>query len=364
MTVHLRRGVVRSLDPERSGAVELSVEVEGQERPAIAYPDLTGDVAEGDTVILNTTATDLALGTGGWDFVVAVEGTTTGKADLAGRVMKARYTPLQTAVATVEETDPGGATGTLDGMPVIAAPLHSMIAAAAAGARVAGAERIAYVMTDGAALPGGFSRLVPRLRGAGLLDAFVTTGQAFGGDLESVTIWSGLLAARNVAAADVAIVADGPGNLGTDTMWGVSALGNGNALNAAATLAGRPVAALRISFADERERHRGLSHHSRTILQHVAGPGVNIAVPALANDAQRDAVWEALRGARLEERHQLVEVEGAPALAELERLGVQVDSMGRSVDEDPAFFLAGGAAGILAARMAAGSKAWERDAEG
>src|SRR3982751_2385172 len=122
MTVHLRRGVVRSVDPERSGAVELYVEVEGQERPAIAYPDLTGHVAEGDTVILNTTATDLALGTGGWDFVVAVEGATTGKADLAGRVMKARYTPLQTAVATVEETDPGGATGTLDGMPVIAAP--------------------------------------------------------------------------------------------------------------------------------------------------------------------------------------------------------------------------------------------------
>jgi hypothetical protein len=334
---------------------------EGEARPAIAYPELTGPIDEGDIVILNTTATSLGLGTGGWDFVVAVEGTRGTEVEHAGRVMKARYTPLQTAVSTVEETQPGAISGTLEGMPVVAAPLHSMLAPIAAGARVAGAERIAYVMTDGAALAGALSRLVPRLREAGLIDAFITSGQAFGGELETVTIWSGLLAARNVAAADVAIVSDGPGNLGTETAWGVSALGSGNALNAAATLAGRPVASLRISFTDERERHRGLSHHSRTILQHVAGPGVNVAVPALEDDAQRDAVWDALRAARLEERHQLVEVDGAPALAELDRRGVEVDSMGRTPAEDPAFFLAGGAAGILAARMASGSKTWSAD---
>jgi hypothetical protein len=340
------------------------VEVEGEARPAIAYPELIGPVDEGDIVILNTTATSLGLGTGGWDFVVAVEGTRGTEVEHAGRVMKARYTPLQTAVSTVEETQPGAISGTLEGMPVVAAPLHSMLAPIAAGARVAGAERIAYVMTDGAALAGALSRLVPRLREAGLIDAFITSGQAFGGELETVTIWSGLLAARNVAAADVAIVSDGPGNLGTETAWGVSALGSGNALNAAATLAGRPVASLRISFTDERERHRGLSHHSRTILQHVAGPGVNVAVPALEDDAQRDAVWDALRAARLEERHQLVEVDGAPALAELDRRGVEVDSMGRTPAEDPAFFLAGGAAGILAARMASGSRTWSADRPG
>ena len=361
MTVRLRRGVVRSVGGGRPGAVELAVEVEGNERAALAYPDLTGPVAEGDTVILNTTATALELGTGGWDLVVAVEGESATELDHGGRVMKARYTPLQTAVEAVEETDPGAISGTLGGMPVVAAPLHSMIAPIAAGARVAGAERIAYVMTDGAALPGAVSRLVPRLREAGLLEAFVTSGQAFGGELETVTIWSALLAARNVANTDVAIVADGPGNLGTETTWGVSALGSGDTINAAATLAGRPVAALRISFADERERHRGVSHHSLTILQHVAGPGANVAVPALADDPQREAVWNALRAARLEERHQLVEVDGAPAVAELERRGVEVDSMGRTTADDPAFFLAAGAAGILAARMAAGSNAWSAE---
>ena len=91
---------------------------------------------------------------------------------------------------------------------------------------------------------------------------------------------------------------------------------------------------------------------------------MNVAVPTLEDDAQRDMVWDALREAQLEERHQLVEVDGAPALAELERRGVEVDSMGRSPSDDPAFFLAAGAAGVLAARMAAGSRAWERDARG
>src|SRR3954463_14498688 len=111
MTVRLRRGVVRSVGPGRAGALELSVEVEGERRSAIAYPDLTGPVNDGDTVILNTTATSLGLGTGGWDFVVAVEGTRGTEIEHAGRVMKSRYTPLQTAVSTVEETDPGAISG-------------------------------------------------------------------------------------------------------------------------------------------------------------------------------------------------------------------------------------------------------------
>jgi hypothetical protein len=232
-----------------------------------------------------------------------------------------------------------------------------MIAPAAAGARAAGAERIAYVMSDGAALPGALSRSVPRLREAGLLDAWITAGQAFGGELEAVTIWTALLAAVRVAAADVVIVADGPGNLGTETTWGVSALALGHAANAAETLGGRPVVALRVSFADPRERHRAVSHHSLTMLEHVVAPGANVPVPVV-DEPERTEIWDALRSRRLEERHQLVETDGRPALAELERRGLDVDSMGRTPADDPAFFLAAGAAGVLAARMAASSRRW------
>jgi hypothetical protein len=362
--VRLRRGTVLAIRAERAGAVELEVDVEGGRAAALAYPELTGTVRPGDSVVLNTSAVALGLGTGGLHLVVAVEAGEPTELRPGGRVVKARYTPLQTVVETVEEThrDVLETSAGLGGTPVVCAPLHSMVAAAAAGARAAGARRVAYLMTDGAALPGGLSRLVPRLLDAALLDGWITCGQAFGGQLEAVTLWSGLLAAVKLLEADVVIVADGPGNVGTETTWGVTALASGHALNAAETLGGRPVAALRVSFADSRPRHRGVSHHSLTILERVAAVRANVAVPIMEDEDQRAAVWDALRARRLEERHQLVEVDGRPALEELDRLGVEVESMGRGPRDDPACFLAAGAAGVLAARMAEGSRSWRRSA--
>jgi len=371
--VRLRHATVRDVRSERPGVLELDVDLDDDpEAPtepgidpaaAVAFTDLVGPVAAGDRVLLNTTAGALGLGTGGFHLVVAVADQVSTDPDHPGRVMKARYTPLQAAVRSVEETDRDAlerSAGLADA-PVVCAPLHSMIGPIAAGARAAGAERIAYVMSDGAALPGRLSNLVPRLRAAGLLDGFVTSGQAFGGELEAVSIWTGLLAAAELVHADVVIVADGPGNLGTGTTWGVSALANGHALNAAETLGGRPVAALRISFAETRARHRGVSHHSLTILDRVCRVAADVAVPVLRGP-ERDLVWDALRERRLEERHQLVEVDGRPALDQLVRAGIEVDSMGRTAADDPAFFLAAGAAGVLAGRMAAGSRRWRAGA--
>ena len=335
------------------------MEVDGTPSAAIAYPDLSGEVHPGDPVILNTTAVELGLGTGGLHVVVAVEGRET-DGDAPGRVMKARYTPMQAPVATVEETDAARLEGSagLRRTPVVCAPLHSMIGPIAAGAKRAGGARVVYVMTDGAALPGGFSRLVPELRDADLLDGWITCGQAFGGEREAVTIWTGLLAAVELMGAELIVVADGPGNLGTETTWGVTALGSGHAMMAARALDGQPVPALRVSFADERERHRGVSHHSLTILADVCTVDVNVPVPALEDEGQRESVWSALRGRKLEERHHLVEVDGSPAIEELRERDVDVRSMGRGIDDDPAFFLAAGAAGVLGGRMAAENRRW------
>lgn len=354
--VTLRWGTVVAVGDGRPGAVELEVEVNGARAPGLAYPDLVGPVERGDRVLLNVTAVELGLGTGGVHLVVAVDSERHSPPSVAaGRVMKARYMPLQTAVASVEETHAGildASTG-LEGAPVVCAPLHSMIGPVAAGAKAGGAARVAYVLTDGAALPGAFSRLVPRLREAGLVDAWITCGQAFGGELEAVTIWTALLAAKEVAGADVVIVADGPGNLGTETRFGVSALRSGEALNAAAAVGGRPVAALRIGFADRRERHRGLSHHSRTILDEVCLVPATVAVPRLAGD-RREEVWRSLRSLRRASSLRMVEEDGAPALDLLAERSVEVDSMGRTVAEDPAFFLSAGAAGVVAGRLASG----------
>jgi len=277
--------------------------------------------------------------------------------------MKLRYTPHQLNLLAAEER--GGphrstmeAASSLRGTPVVWVPLHSMIGPAAAGARAAGARSVAYVMTDGAALPAALSRLVGALRSAELLDSVISTGQAFGGDLETVNVFSGLLAAVHAVRADVVVVGDGPGNTGTGTMWGASSIESAMSLNAAGILEGRAVAALRISFADPRQRHRALSHHSVTALSRVALLPVHVAVPAIQDEARREAIWGALRASKLDERHQLVEVTGQPALDLLAEHGIHAESMGRKVADDPEFFLAAGAAGILAGRMAAGDRAW------
>jgi hypothetical protein len=359
--MRLRRAVVIALGATRPGAVELEVELDGGTRSALAYPDLVGPVGPGDTVILNTAAVELGLGTGGVDFVVAVEGRDLDTAAIAGQVMKARYLPHQIAVSSVEEThrDLLEASPGLLGTPVVCAPLHSMVAAVAAGAKRAGAaSKVVYVMTGGAALAGGFSRLVPELRDAGLLDGWITCGQTFGGELEAVTVWTALLAAVEVMDAEIIVVADGPGNLGTDTTWGVSALESGNALNAAYTLGGKPVPSVRVSFADARPRHRGLSHHSITILRDVCKVETNVPIPSLDDEEHRAAVWEAVKGAKLEEIHHVVETDGQPALDELLARRVAPTSMGRAIEDDPAFWLSAGAAGVLAGRMSVQNRKW------
>jgi Protein of unknown function (DUF3866) len=375
--IRLRRGTVLEVVAERPGAVEISVEVDegtdghpsGVPGGAIAYPALVGPVRPGDRVLLNTTAVDLGLGTGGLHFVVAVEGRTGTDAEPLGRTMKLRYTPLQVQVLAAEEEegphrDALRSAHGLEGTPVVWVPLHSMIGPVAAGSRSAGAARIAYVMTGGAALPAPLSRLAAELRRTGLLEAVITCGQAFGGDLETVNTFTGLLAARWAVGADVVVVGDGPGNTGTDTVWGATAIESAMSLNAVAILGGRPVASLRVSFADPRDRHRVVSHHSLTALSNVAMAPVHVAVPAMDDEGHRQAVWAALRQAKLDERHQLVEVNGEPALDVLAELGIESASMGREVADDPEFFLAAGAAGVLAGRMASGDRAWRSRTRG
>lgn len=363
--IRLRHGTVRAVEAPRPGLLELSVEVDGRRELAVAYPELTGPVREGDLVLLNTTAVAEDLGSGGYHFVMAVEGAAGRDPRAEGHVMKLRYTPLQAKVLAVEEQDSPdrdslAEADSLGGLPVAWLPLHSMLGAACAGARSAGAERIVYVMTDGAALPIWLSRQVHALREAGLLDATITAGQSLGGDREAVNIFSGLLAAREVEGADVAIVGDGPGKVGTATRWGATEVSGGMALQAAAILEGRPVAAVRINFADPSYRHHGLSPHSLTVLTRVASPGAHVAIPALEGE-RRELVWAAIRDAALEERHQVVEVTGRPALDLLAERGVEAETMGRKLQDEPEFFLAAGAAGVLAGRMAAGSARWKAE---
>jgi hypothetical protein len=201
-------------------------------------------------------------------------------------------------------------------------------------------------MQDGGALPAWFSRTVAGLRSADWLAGTVTTGQSFGGDLEAVTVHTGLLAARHVLGADVAIVTQGPGNLGTGTRWGYSGVAAGEAVNAVAALGGRPVASLRISFADQRERHQGVSHHSLTAYGRVALATADVIVPRLPGEQGSRVVSDA---AGLSGRHRIVDVDVDGLTEALRGCPVGLSTMGRGLDDDLAYFLSCAAAGRHAA---------------
>lgn len=354
--IDLALGQVKQVLERRTGAVELLVEIDGETAKAIVYPDLVGDVRTGETVVLNTTAVRLGLGTGGVHFVV---GRSPDRMRLdsgggPGHVMKQRYTPFQHRCLSVEEPDSPHRAAIdgcrlLDGAPVVLAPLHSMLAAAAAGVKAAAAEaRIAYLMPDCAALPIAFSRLVPALKRAGLLDATITAGQAFGGDLEAVNLFSGLIAARAVSRADVIIVAQGPGNVGTGTDYGFSAIAQGEWVNAVSALGGDAIAAPRLSFADQRERHRGLSRQTIVALGVAAQVAATIVLPELPAD-QRKEIEAQVESSGLAAKHEIVTAAGEAGLREAQRRGIELISMGRAARDDPVFFLAAAAAGAVAA---------------
>lgn len=354
-------GVVRAIEAVRTGAQEALVEVCGADERAINYLDLTGPVAPGDRVLLNTTAARMGLGTGGMHFVmkrIGSEGEPEPEEgrEQSGHIIKLRYTPLQFSCLSAEEPDsPYHETlrtaSNLGGAPVIATPLHSMIAPAAAGVKATSPElRVVYVMTDAAALPIAVSRLVSQLAEVGLLDATVTCGQAFGGDYEAVNIFSGLLTARVAAEADVIIAGQGPGNVGTATLYGFGGIEQGEIINAASVLNGRAVAVPRISFAEPRERHRVVSHHTLVALGRVALARATVVLPRMAQE-RAEQVRAKLDAADIPTRHDLVTESGEAGLAELAERGVEIKSMGRAVADDPEFFLAAAAAGEYAAGL-------------
>lgn len=342
--------------PSWPGALELDVDVEGSAAVALAYPALVGTPEAGDEVVLNTTAVSLGLGTGGYHLVVACPARPPADFDGPGHLVKARYTPLQATVLGVdEEASPHRAAmeaaDSLEGLPVVVADLHSALPAVVVGIRSVRADtRVVYVMTDGGALPIWFSRSVDELRSRGVLAATVTVGQAFGGDHEAVTLHSGLLAAYAVEHADVVVVTQGPGNLGVATPWGFSGVAAGDAINAVAALDGVPVASLRISDADARERHRGISHHSRTAYGRVALARARVVVPELGTPLDADVARD-LAESGIAARHDVVHQDVHGLLDALRTSGLSLSTMGRDLAQDTAYFLAAAAAGRYAASL-------------
>jgi uncharacterized protein DUF3866 len=300
----LRRGTVVAVDGE-----QLTVEVEGEERPAVAYEELTGPNEVGDEVVVNVAARDLELGSGGFDIVHV--NLTRGLAGIGiqdAHVMKLNYTPLQHAIDPVEAEE-------LDlpvEKPVAVCFLHAQLPCVAWGAR--GRGRIGYVQTGGGALPGSHSRVVRELLDRDLLAGHVCAGPAFGGQHDAITTIGALHAGLTKLGWDAAIAGPGPGILGSATALGHGGMEALDSVHAALALGCRTILVPRMSSGDARARHWGVSHHTRTVLDLVLKP-VEVATPADED------------------------------LAGYLDSGLPATTMGRSAEEDPTFFMAALAGG-------------------
>ncbi len=342
-----RSGRVGSVLSARDGLQRVEVDLGSGPERAYVLTQLTGTVAAGDRVVVNTTAVDLGLGTGGWHFVHWNLEHDEWIEPGPGHILKARYTSLQTDVGSTEEhlDATAAAVTAVDGMPVVAAALHSQLPAIAVTIRSLRPEtRIAYVMTDGAALPLALSDLVAELRVRELLDATITCGHAFGGDYEAVNVFSALAIARHIADADVAIVVMGPGIVGTNSTLGFTGIEVGSVLDAAHGLRGDPIACLRASAADDRDRHRGVSHHTITTLTVATRSRVTVPLPMVEPRVDLDLRSD-LDAAGITARHDVVDCPIPDVIDLFGQHDLHVTSMGRPAASDPILFQCGAAAG-------------------
>jgi|CXWL01.1.fsa_nt_gi hypothetical protein len=296
---------------------------------AFALTQLVGDINVGDEVVVNTTAVDLGLGTGGWHVVQWNLARRELLRPGAGHIMKLRYTGSQLDTGAAEEVDGLISAGIPDlgGTPVLVGSLHSQVGVAAAVLHhLDPSVRVSYVMTDGAALPLVMSDLVAELRSRSMLTGTITAGHAFGGDLEAVNVASALQLAVEVQRAGIVICAMGPGVVGTGTALGTTAVEVAAILTVAHQLRARPVMMVRASSADPRQRHLGISHHSRTALA-LTPVAVDVAcVPELID--QFGAIGP----------HRVIGVDPPDVVALLERAGLEVTTMGRGPRDDEIFF--------------------------
>ncbi|MFA4134743.1 MULTISPECIES: DUF3866 family protein [unclassified Brevibacillus] len=311
---------------------------------------LQEDYKSGDLLLINTTAVRLELGTGGYHFVVG-KVTQPEETDVLpnewGHVMKMRYSPWQLAVDSVEEqASPYHHLFlqddlSLEGTPVLISELHSLLPVAVLALRKKNPNaRIVYVMPDGASLPIALSQHVHRLKAIGGLDATVTTGHAWGGDRESLTIHSGLMAAHHVEHADIIICMLGPGVAGTGTSYGFSGIQLAEVIHAVSTVGGTPFLIPRISFGDQRTRHYGVSHHTISIINRFALCPALVTIP-IFGDERDEILSRQMKTIEVGGKHIFIKGK-VPDLSELASLekgyGLSFSTMGRNWQEDPAPF--------------------------
>jgi hypothetical protein len=334
----LRRGVVASAQP-------LEVEIEGERRRAWADEVLLGEMREGDEVVVNVAAIDLSLGSGGFDVVhVNLTRGLEGEGEGDAHVMKLNYTSLQHQVEPADRSTGRVMADIPTKVAVLVLPLHGHLAPAAwAISQTSPGVRVGYVQTGGGALPGSLSHDVRRLRERGLLAGHITAAPAYGGEHEALSTVGALDAAATELEWDAILIGPGPGIIGSDTAYGHGGMAALDSAHAALSLDLPTLISPRLSSTDPRPRHRGLSHHTRTVLQLLLAR-VEIAIP----EGQPE-IAAALEPFPHTVQPIPVDLDGYAA-ADLPTI-----TMGRTLQDDPLFFAAALAAGNLLADRIGGT---------
>jgi hypothetical protein len=270
--------------------------------------------------------------------------------------MKLRYTPQQIRCLAAEEEDSPYHDvymnfKSLDNHIFIIGSLHSMLGPTAAMLKWLNKDiKINYIMTDGGSLPIYFSNTVKLLKRKNLIEKTITIGHAFGGDLECTNIYTGLIAAKEILKGNVTIITMGPGIVGTGTKYGFSGIEQGQIIDAVNTLGGNPIIIPRISFKDARERHIGISHHTRTVLSEIAKTSGKVIIPIL-DEYKLNIINGQIENLNIDKKHEIIYEEGNNIIDAMNNFDLAITTMGRGYEEDREFFLTLGAVGNYVAKV-------------
>ena len=349
LLIRTRKAIVKKIIEEDYNISKIEVDIDGSIENAINYDSISGKVKIGDIVIVNTNAIHLNLGTGGYNFVIFnYSNETKDFSSSEGHIIKLRYTPLQVKCLTTDEQESPyhdiiKYKREIEGLKVFIGQLHSMLAPVVFLLKHYNKDlEIVYIMTDSACLPIAYSNIVRILKQRGLIQSTITCGQAFGGDFETVNLYTALITAKYVCNCDAVIVTPGPGVVGTSTALGFSGVEQGHVIDAVNTLNGYPVFIPRISFSDKRIRHKGISHHSITILNTIAYSKANIAIP-LFEGYKHKYILKQIKENSLDSKHNIRFIK-ENSLCILKSEINNLETMGRNLEQDVDYFKTIGAA--------------------
>lgn len=315
-------------------------------KKALLYVQITPKANINDEVIVNTTATILKLGTGGMDIVTSVLGSSPlNREAFDGHIMKARYLPSQHSVLAVEAKESKfhhlfQQSFSLDGKKILIGELHSMIPICFWAMDLLKENgKMVTIISDEGSIPLSISQHIRVLKNYERFST-ITIGQAFGGTYEAINLQTALQFAYKQLNADVILVTLGPGVVGSGTYFGFSGIEQASWANVIGSLDGVPVWVPRLSQADKRERHQGISHHTYTALTKFTYVKSMLPMP-VTSETVGDKINEQIKD--IEKQHDVHWLERA-ALEEivehcLHKSPVRLQTMGRDYRDDPIFFL-------------------------